>query len=391
MKKIFTLITTTLLALSVNAQTWKVSDEQASAGKIAAGTVLIDNEFVKAESNFDANAAINKANDVETPITIAGISFSSYTQIRTKNNVSASNPKGDDNGGSMALLVTAKKNTKMTIYYRRQPNGSAYDAGDGKDLKCWNVTDSKSNVGELTVDSKTSDDAYGHTYQVFTLLAGKEYTFWAKGTTIRFYGFNTEDLGGDIVIEESWESKAGDTSPVSLESITATFLNNTSKGTNAGQGTWTLGDSKAIADQNGCEIKFEPKKTGYLSITLGAKLADNKSINMFVDGDETATIAATVVSSGQVIESGATAGVELPVGTVLRYVVEAGKTYNFYCGGTKYAISGFSFKADETAGVNNVNANKKPAAAKATKIAKAGKISIETPNATYSVAGARIK
>lgn len=148
---------------------------------------------------------------------------------------------------------------------------------------------------------------------------------------------------------ETW--KAGDESKdnvVTLPSITATFLNNTSKGSTAGAGTWTFGASDVRGDQNGLEIKFAPTKNGTLNVVFAATIAANKSINMFVNDDPENKMDAklangTTITCGVNLRDQTPAIDEIPSGEGVSYDLKAGNTYNFYAGGTKWRLASFSY------------------------------------------------
>lgn len=137
---------------------------------------------------------------------------------------------------------------------------------------------------------------------------------------------------------EEWKPSAGASSPVTLDHITAVFKDNTSKGSVVGQGTWTFGASDVRGDQNALEIDFTPTVRGKLSIIFAAAVAANKSINMSED------LKATLISDPTVeIANGANPPAEISTDDGIYYILEAGKTYTFYVGGTKWRLRSFSF------------------------------------------------
>lgn len=103
--------------------------------------------------------------------------------------------------------------------------------------------------------------------KIFTLLAATAMVLTASAQTA-----------------ETW--KPDGTEPknktVNLPSIKAEFLDNTSKGSNAGAGEWDFSKKSDVrGDENGLEIRFTPVKSGVLSITYAADVATNKSIHMW--------------------------------------------------------------------------------------------------------------
>lgn len=360
MKKIFTLMGAALAALSVQAQTWSVSSSDASAGSIAVGTTLVDNTLATVATVYGANAGtiLNEAGTA-APVTLGSYTFSNYTQVRVAEDPSVATPTGTENSGSTPLVVTAKQNTDISFYFRRQSvsvnDGASYTftAGDGKDLLCADNKTLALVAGELTIYEKVQNDAYAYVKETFKLQAGKQYVFYRKGSTIQLYGFDLAEGTYEASSSESWTSSATATNIIELTSIKAEFLNNTSKGSTAGQGTWTFA-AYAAADQNGCEILFTPTSSGKLTITFGGALANNKSINMYVDNDPTNTLACKLTADDTEVASGAAAPNGVASGSGVYYNLQGGHTYNFYCAGTKYRISGFTF--DVTTGISSHSA-----------------------------------
>ena len=172
--------------------------------------------------------------------------------------------------------------------------------------------------------------------KIFTLLAATAMVLTASAQTA-----------------ETW--KPDGTEPknktVNLPSIKAEFLDNTSKGSNAGAGEWDFSKKSDVrGDENGLEIRFTPVKSGVLSITYAADVATNKSIHMEVNGDQTNTIPCTLPDGTQ-LESGAKPSEKIPAGESVKYDLVSGNYYNFYTNGTKWRLKEFSFipSADQSA------------------------------------------
>lgn len=157
---------------------------------------------------------------------------------------------------------------------------------------------------------------------------------------------------------ETWTpaDPISDTNVVTLPSITAEFLDNTSKGSTADQGSWTNNGSDMRGDQNGLEIKFTPSKNGELKIVFAAAVASKKSINMFVNGDPANTMDATY--NGQTITAGVNIGdqgiSEIPADEFVTYNLTAGNYYNYYTGGTKWRLRSFSFTPSGDSALENI-------------------------------------
>lgn len=167
----------------------------------------------------------------------------------------------------------------------------------------------------------------------------------------------TPDPGDEEGVGNSWT--ANGTEPanktVVRENITAEFLDNTSKGSQAGIGEWDFSNAKDVrGDQNGLEIKFSPNVPGTLKIVFAAAVANNKSINMFVNGDTKTTLDATLSDGTTVVKSGSFAPNGVDADDYITYELEAGKTYNYYTAGTKWRIRSFEFTPGDLSGIEDI-------------------------------------
>ena len=173
-----------------------------------------------------------------------------------------------------------------------------------------------------------------------------------------------DDEEGDLNVESNAWTANGSTpanKTIELTNITAEFLDNTSKSSTAnGIGTWDFSASKdARGDENGLEIKFTPNAHGTLKIVFAAAIATNKSLNMFVNGDTSATMDATdsngvKIASGISLEKQTPAHARIDTDDYVTFDLEAGKTYNFYAGGTKWRIRSFEFIPDDESGIEDI-------------------------------------
>lgn len=391
MKKFFTLIAAAMVAVAANAQVWK-----ANAAVVIDGANLVDNDYatITAKNNSVSPKPITE-NEGGPGVTrtYAGYTFNYYLGVRINNKTeeqgglpSADMPTGGEFDGCVALLVTAKKNVDVVLYYKRGNTKAIYCSDQSSDYAAVEVFEDESTK---LVDP--ADDSYTYYAGTFKFQENHTYVIYSYGGTIQLNGIDTKEGTYVAPTSEKYTIKADCNGTVELTDIKAEFLNNTSKGSTAGAGTWTFTAGKATADQNGCEIKFTPSKSGRLAITFQAKLANNKSINMFVDGDASVTIPCYRDKEYQTsIESGKTPGEVLPAGTTIYYYVYAGKTYNFYAGGTKYAISDFEFDPTAPDAVKSAKAATKSSAKVAAKIMKGGKVVIVSENGTVDAAGAQM-
>lgn len=198
MKKFFTLLTVMAAALTANAQTWQVSDADAAAGQIPAGTSLIQSRKAIVKTHFDANTGVLLTEEgAPMTATVKGYPFKKYIQVRVDAAPTAAVPEGTDKGGSTPFIVEAKQDLNLTFFYRRQAADSKYTAGDGKDLQCVNQAGIAKQKGDLTVDTDLGT-GYAYCYQTYHLLAGNIYTVYGRGTTIQMYGFDVEEYTAPV-------------------------------------------------------------------------------------------------------------------------------------------------------------------------------------------------
>ena len=187
MKSKLTLLMVALLSVCAFATTWKASEET----PVAAGSTLIDDELVTAKTVFETTLKSSAK-------TIAGEEFTHFIQVRVAAAPTADEPNGTDNGGSTPIILTAKKDMTLKVYYRRQSTSQNEDSGvyasnDGKDLKIVNQTDPATALdGVLTIVEETEDFKYGWVTKEYELAEGNTYTLWGRGTTIQFYGMTYE-------------------------------------------------------------------------------------------------------------------------------------------------------------------------------------------------------
>lgn len=179
MKKIFTLIAVALLAsVGVQAQTTFKSDSEAPA----AGTTLIDDNLVTVKTVYGTTAGT-----VST--TINGEEFTGYFQLRVDADPTTETPAGTEKSGSTPLVVTAKQNASLTVYYRRQKGTNGYNSDDNKDLLACDQSDLSRLAGTFVINADANEeDAYNVGYKTYTLTAGKTYTLYRKGSTMQIYG-----------------------------------------------------------------------------------------------------------------------------------------------------------------------------------------------------------
>ena len=174
-------ITVTGSYISTSATVWKTTADNAATG----GTTLVNDDVITATTVYDAKVS-------SASKTIAGETFTHYLQLRVAGDPTADTPTGTQQKDCTPIVITAKQNTEVTLYYRRQADSDApgqYTLNAGKDLKV--VDQSAPGIPLDGVEAvRESDENYGFVTKTVFLKAGSTYTISARGTTINFYGFS---------------------------------------------------------------------------------------------------------------------------------------------------------------------------------------------------------
>lgn len=176
MKKIFTLIATVAVALSAHALDYKVT-----AAEIAQGSTLVDNDYVTVTTanNTVTPTIIKDEDDQVSPVTYAGETFNCYVAVRTTDAPTVANPTATPFDNAVALVINAKQNTDVTLYYK---------VGASKSIDCF---DQKTGEAIAIEQNATNPgDDYLFCTGVYKFQAGHTYTVWAKGGTIQFHGLS---------------------------------------------------------------------------------------------------------------------------------------------------------------------------------------------------------
>ena len=183
MKKIFTLIAAAMAAVSMNAQDWNATNN----GPLPVGTTLLDNDYATVVTAVQETetAVIKDENDSNDPKTYGGYTFTKYVNIRVDAAPDESNgwvgtAYGDATPNGISLVVTAKKNTDMTLYYKH---------GSGKAVSCLDQN-TKENVAIAEVAVEGLESYYTGTYK---FIEGHKYTIYARGGTTGLNGISTAE------------------------------------------------------------------------------------------------------------------------------------------------------------------------------------------------------
>lgn len=192
MKKIFTLIAMVMMAIGANAESWRPAEEAPTAG-----SSIISSDLLGVNTVFATTCGkILDDGGQPAPVTFAGKTFETYMQIRVDAAPSTDNPTGTNQSGSTPLVIVAKKNVDLTVYYRRQAVEGAYSENDGKDIKLIDQAKPSSAIAAASYEATDIDGSYGNVVKTYKLDEGKTYTFWARGTTGRLYGIDFVEGSG---------------------------------------------------------------------------------------------------------------------------------------------------------------------------------------------------
>jgi hypothetical protein len=288
MKKIFTLIAMATMALGANAQGSWVAPEEAPA----AGTSIIKGDLLKVETVFETTGGKLKDEDGnDAPVTFGGKTFSTYMQVRVDAAPSGTSLTGTEKSGSTPLVITAKKNVDLTVYYRRQQVDGSSVENDGKDLKLVDQAATGTLIKGSSFDVYEIDADYSNIIRVFKLEEGKTYTLWCRGTTGRLYGIDyQEGTGTDPVdpgtVADGTYFISYNVEP-SLSNVTLEGWTNT--GTSNNVATWEGGFSIMI-------MRSDKGMSAGSNITIGG--TQYKSIKVSNGAQNTLTLPEGKVAKG---------------------------------------------------------------------------------------------
>ena len=403
MKKIFTLVAAAFAAVAVNAADW-TPDETAPA----AGTAVVDDDLVTISTVFTTTNSVNIVNEVPTPVTFAGKTFNTYTQIRVEAAPSAATPTGTQQSGSTPLVIVAKKNVNLTYYYRRQAASGAYADNDGKDIKIVDQASPAAAIAGTAFVAEDIDGDYANTYKTVALAAGKTYTLWARGTTGRLYGISYEEgtagggedvdpgtAGGDIPAGwgdvYSWEGGADGATEVGGTAV-ATY-DNAINVVNGDNYVIIISKKKADIDTDNVQITFnEALKAGDKIAITGYRNKDNDAngtLYMLFSNDSSIDEGDNVVwnnihdAVGQQPNTNVYDVTDAIAGSTSVKIARSKASTNVFITKIRVARAGGT-------GVQGVKAADEAAQA-VKKVVKNGQIIIVKGGAEYNAAGAQVK
>lgn len=153
---------------------------------------------IQSQFGHDTSRIQPFATAAENKVSIAGIDFAGYIQLRVDADPTADTPTGTEKGGSTPFVITAKKDVTIKVYNRRQKGSNGYEAGDNKGLLCWDQAAAAKLSGTETFDKYEKDsegndnEDYGYVITSFKLSADKTYTLYRRGSTMRIFGIAFE-------------------------------------------------------------------------------------------------------------------------------------------------------------------------------------------------------
>lgn len=156
------------------------------SGGYSSGDVIIDDNLLFATLPYSATSGSVSYSYINANGQY--VNFDYYMQMRVQNAPSAENLAGTEYGKGSSIVLTAKDNVLMTVFYRRQMGGNSdFTENDNKDIKLIDQTDP-----ETLLNSETyfcaEDGSYAIADKTYKLQKGHTYTLWATGTTMRVFG-----------------------------------------------------------------------------------------------------------------------------------------------------------------------------------------------------------
>ena len=168
-----------------------------SSGTLAAETVLINNDDLKATTVFDATCKSNKADFSTVDPSLK--SLSNYFQLRVAADPSADNPNGTLQQDCTPVVFEPKKDMTLSLFIKTGTTKS-FIMTDKSDFSHLEASDKK------TATDGSTNSLFFYTYD---LKADHEYVLSERGGTGQFYGFeytvaSTEEPVEPEEPEEPW-------------------------------------------------------------------------------------------------------------------------------------------------------------------------------------------
>ena len=184
-------------AVPLEGNIWKVTAET----PVRAGSHFVDEDLLKIDGVYETTIKPNTR-------TIAGEDFTHAIQVRTDGYPSAENLVGKEKAGSTSLVITAKENVDITLYYNRQLLNDTALENDNKDLIVFDQAAIATKVtGTFTIDAILEGRSYLNATKQLALKKGHVYTVTASGTTLQLHGIKLEDHVPAMQIAGAWDVK----------------------------------------------------------------------------------------------------------------------------------------------------------------------------------------
>lgn len=188
-------------AVPLEGNIWKVTDKT----PVRAGSHYIDEALLKVDGVYATTLKPNTR-------TIAGEEFTYAIQVRTDGYPTQDVLAGKEKTGNTSLIITAKENADITLYYNRQAIDATGTENDNKDLIVFDQAAITTKVtGEFKVIEVLEGDSYLNATKKIALKKDHVYTVTASGTTIQLHGIKLEEhipamqiAGGWDVKDEAW-------------------------------------------------------------------------------------------------------------------------------------------------------------------------------------------
>lgn len=184
-------------AVPLEGNIWKVTAET----PVRAGSHYIDEALLKVDGVYATTLKPNTR-------TIAGEDFTHAIQVRTDGYPTQDVLAGKEKSGSTSLIITAKENADITLYYNRQAIDATGTENDNKDLI---VFDQAAITTKLTGEFKVIEVLEGNSYlnatKKIALKKDHVYTVTASGTTLQLHGIKIEEHVPTMQIAGAWDVK----------------------------------------------------------------------------------------------------------------------------------------------------------------------------------------
>ena len=191
MKKIFTLMATAAMAVSASAQVQVLPElnlpDGDSKGTIPGGTILVDNDAIKANTVWDANCGINNAEFSVVEPTLG--TLTNWIEMRVDGDPTEENPYGVQKSGQTSIVFAPKADMSLSVYVR---------TGGNKKLVLTDQADFSTLTAVEKLEADPTSESNSFFFWTYDVKANHEYVLTERGGTGRFYGFQyTVAEGGE--------------------------------------------------------------------------------------------------------------------------------------------------------------------------------------------------